>query len=178
MSDNALPYRLRYYGDPALEQPCAPILSAADIPDGLIRAMRHIMEAGRGVGLAAPQVGVPIALALIQVNGHLQVAINPVLEQKSTETKIEDEGCLSIPNFYTPKARHRTVRVRYQDEQMVEYSRLLVGFEARIAQHELAHLAGETIVTGAPRHVRRQAQRAVEKALSSIRSLSPTGTHP
>lgn len=167
MSDDARPYRLRLLGDPVLEQKCERV---GTVPAGLVDAMREVLAQRRGAGLAAPQLGVPISLALMRIADRDVVVLNPEIERRSPEIVTEDEGCLSIPNFYTPKARACVVRMRWQDEERADRTTVLRGYEARIAQHEIDHLNGIMITTGAPRHIRRQAEKAVEAYLKRIKA--------
>jgi peptide deformylase len=152
-------------GDPVLRRPAAPV-SPADLRTGdlrsLIAAMRATMEAAPGVGLAAPQVGVPIQLAVLQDSperwGQLTedelttrersglpftVLINPVLQPVDEDDTVSFyEGCLSVPGLTGVVARHRVVRVEALDEDGQPVDRVLSGWAARIAQHEVDHLGG------------------------------------
>ena len=152
-------------GDPVLRRPAEPVDPATlGTPDlvRLVAQMRATMEAAPGVGLAAPQVGVPLQLAVVQDGperwGQLgtedlairerspvpfTVWVNPVL------TLVEDsgqaafyEGCLSVPGLTGVVRRHRSVRVDALDEHGQPLSRQYTGWPARIAQHEMDHLAG------------------------------------
>ena len=127
----------------------------------LIHEMRDAMRDAPGVGLAAPQIGLPLQLAVIEDREDLleafsaddlaererrpvpfHVIINPVIAYSSGEKKSFYEGCLSLPGFSAVVPRARTIRVAYLDEraerQFVEAS----GWYARILQHEIDHLQG------------------------------------
>jgi peptide deformylase len=128
----------------------------------LIAQMRATMEAAPGVGLAAPQIGVPIQLAVLQDGperwGHLPddvretrerselpftVLVNPVLLPVDEDgTASFYEGCLSVPGLTGLVARHRTVRVEALDQNGHAVELVLHGWPARIAQHEVDHLRG------------------------------------
>ena len=151
-------------GEPVLRQR-ANALTLAEIRgeeiQQLIRHMRETMNDAPGVGLAAPQVGVPLQLAVIEdkqeyMSGltpeHIaerdrqpvsfRVIINPVLQVVSA-TEVEFfEGCLSVPGFTAIVPRARQVRVECLDQtgapQIIEAS----GWYARILQHEIDHLYG------------------------------------
>lgn len=165
-------FSLRLLGDPVLEQVCEPITAPSDIPEGLVRAMRKELERRRGAGLAAPQLGVPLSMALVRIAGRDVVVLNPKIEKRSPETETEQEGCLSIPNFFTPKIRARVVSMRWRDEAFDERMTVLRGYEARIAQHEIDHLSGILLTTGASRHIRRQADKAVQSYLKRAKAVS------
>jgi peptide deformylase len=152
-------------GDPVLRRPAEPV-SPADLgTDGLLRLVKRMaatMTAAPGVGLAAPQVGVPIQLAVLQDGperwGQLAederaarertelpftVLVNPVLEPVGgDELASFYEGCLSVPGLTAVVARHRAVRVRALDEHGQPVDAVLSGWPARIAQHEVDHLGG------------------------------------
>ena len=134
-------------GDPILRQ------VAAEVPveelrsrafqrliDGMLRALR----AADGVGLAAPQVGVTARLFVWGAPDEIpeQVIVNPLLEPTSSATREDWEGCLSIPGLRGLVPRFRRVRLSGLDRFGEPIDRRLVGFEARIAQHEQDHLDG------------------------------------
>jgi peptide deformylase len=153
-------------GDPVLRRRAERLapedLARADIRR-LIRAMRVTMESAPGVGLAAPQIGESIQLAVLSDGpermGHLTVEeladrertavpftvlVNPVLEALPDERGSAGffEGCLSVPRLTGYVRRHRVVRVRGLDERGEPRSWTFRGWPARIAQHEIDHLLG------------------------------------
>jgi peptide deformylase len=115
----------------------------------LIDDMVETMHATNGVGLAAPQVGVPLRLAVIQVPaeyeephaGELFVLINPEIV-KTSEPQDIDEGCLSLPGYAGTIQRAAKVTVKARDRQMKEYRFKAEGTLAQAIQHELDHLNG------------------------------------
>lgn len=157
------PFRLRYLGDPVLSQRAKPLLSAADIPDLLVPFMETIVASHRGAGLAAPQVGASLRIAIIPIEGRNTVVINPRVLSHSQAMERGTEGCLSIPGFTTDVMRYTNISIDYEDERFQPRGACLTGFEARVAQHELDHLLGILITDGLPRQQRRQAERAVQK---------------
>jgi peptide deformylase len=161
MTDSA--FRLRYMGDPVLSTPCKPLLSVADIPDLLVPFMETIIARHNGAGLAAPQVGVSLQIAIIKVDKKPTVIINPRILSHSQAMERGTEGCLSVPGFWTPMMRYTNITIEYVDEQFRTKGACLTGFEARCAQHELDHLAGRNITDGLPRQQRRAAERCVAK---------------
>ena len=134
------------YGEPVLEQPSEPV-TQFDTPEmrDLIADMWETMYAAKGVGLAAPQVGVRKRISVIDISvGEDEkklVIINPeVIFREDKQTG--EEGCLSIPGFREPVTRANKVKIRAQNErgETVE----LDGEEllARAFEHEIDHLNG------------------------------------
>lgn len=135
------------YGDPVLEQPSKPVTNFCS-PElrGLVADMFETMYAAKGVGLAAPQIGVSQQLSVIDISvGEREedkiVIINPeIIIKEGSQTG--EEGCLSIPGFREPVTRANKVRVRAQNEKGETIE--LDGEEllARAFQHEIDHLHG------------------------------------
>ncbi|MGW2938461.1 peptide deformylase [Streptomyces sp. NPDC001156] len=122
-----------------------------------IGALRETMHAAPGVGLAAPQVGVPLRIAVVEdpapvpeeirlargrVPQPFRVLVNPSYEAVGTERAAFFEGCLSIPGWQAVVARHARVRLRALDEHGVAVDEEFSGWPARIVQHETDHLDG------------------------------------
>lgn len=152
-------------GDPVLRRPSEPV-SPAELRSGefqlLITQLRATMEAAPGVGLAAPQVGVPVQLAVLhdgperwaalsederiarERNGlEFTVLVNPALRPVDDGEPVSFyEGCLSVPGLTGVVARHRAVRVEALDEHGQPVDRVFSGWAARIVQHEVDHLGG------------------------------------
>lgn len=120
--------------------------AVAKLIDGLIATMRHHPGC---VGLAAPQVGSPLRVAVMDSSRSakvlagcgLLVLVNPRMLETSGES-VRREGCLSIPDFTANVRRAARVRVQAQDAAGEDYEVALDGFEAIIAQHEIDHLDG------------------------------------
>ena len=142
---------IRRLPDPLLKQPTRWIgrVDAAVIKliDGLVATMRHHP---RCVGLAAPQVGSALRVAVMDSSRHpkaaqssgLLVLVNPELTA-SEGGVIQREGCLSIPDFTGSVRRAARVQVTAHDRDGSAYTVWLEGFEAIIAQHEIDHLDGK-----------------------------------
>ncbi|MFI6473517.1 peptide deformylase [Streptomyces sp. NPDC050516] len=146
-------------GDPVLRRPAEPVDDRLDRKrlDRLIGAMRETMLAAPGVGLAAPQVGLPLRLAVIedaaevsqeirQVRGRVpqpfRVLINPSYEPVGPGRAAFFEGCLSVPGWGAVVARHANVRLRGLDQHGRTVDEVFTGWPARIVQHETDHLDG------------------------------------
>jgi len=120
--------------NPILEKVCRPDFR---IPEGLIAEMFRLMRQDKGLGLAAPQVGID---ARLFVTHWGEVFVNPTITRIGKIVVHTEEGCLSFPTLIGTKIRHACVEV---------CGRQYIEMEAVIIQHELDHLDGITIVTGA-----------------------------
>ncbi|MGI8892024.1 MAG: peptide deformylase [Bacteroidia bacterium] len=138
------------FGDPVLKK------RAADVPEDyqglpeLIANMYETMYRAAGVGLAAPQVGLSLRLFITdgaafedeEVKQFKKVFINPeIVEEKEDKWGFE-EGCLSIPGIRENINRHRTIKVKYRDENFKQQEEEFSGLAARIIQHEYDHIEG------------------------------------
>lgn len=118
----------------------------------LIRDMFDTMDEYEGVGLAAPQVHVPLRMIVLEVPAGLRdpddppipriAMINPVVEPLTSETMANWEGCLSIPDLIGLVARPRTVRATWLDPEGKPHEQVFEGFPAAAVQHEADHLDG------------------------------------
>ena len=135
------------YGNPVLEQPAEPV-TEFDTPElnEMIADMWETMYAAKGVGLAAPQIGIGKRVSVIDVSvGEDEtkkiVIINPQIVLHEGK-QVGEEGCLSIPGFREPVSRANKVSVRAQDASGRQIE--LEGEEllARAFQHEIDHLNG------------------------------------
>ncbi len=164
------PVRLKIVqtGEPVLRQigrSLTPEEIALPAIQDLIGHMRDTMRDAPGVGLAAPQVGLPIQLAVVEDRAEyltgiapallaererqpvpFLVLINPDIVEYSEETVEFFEGCLSVAGFSALVKRSRRVRVEYLDEQALPQQIQATGWFARILQHEIDHLNGRLYI--------------------------------
>jgi peptide deformylase len=108
----------------------------------LIDDMVDTVRAAPGVGLAAPQVGVPLRVVVVDYEGRLYVVLNPEVVKMGQETVTDEEGCLSAPHWQGPVARATSLTVKGRDRDWKEVRIKAEGWLARIFQHELDHLEG------------------------------------
>jgi len=137
--------------DPLLRRVARPVGPAdADAVRALIPRMLATMYAAPGIGLAAPQVGVSLRLAVIDLQQEDRrapmVLVNPEIVAASPETEPREEGCLSLPGQYADVVRPRAVTVRYLDERGERREIAAEGLLARCVQHEIDHLDGVLFV--------------------------------
>jgi len=134
------------YGGPGLQVKAAPVTTFDASLDALIRDMIETMYAAPGIGLAAPQVGVPLRVAVIDLSvgkrgGEILTLVNPEFVEREG-MQIEDEGCLSLPGFTATVARPTRAVVRALDRSGAPQTIEGTGLLARALQHEIDHLDG------------------------------------
>lgn len=166
---------LVHYPDPVLRERCRPVTRFDDALRAFCSRLGACMDASRGVGLAAPQVGVPLRVFVSNHTGSEDAAdhrvwINPVLECSGPSHEHE-EGCLSIPGVYANVARPSVVAITWQDATGLEHSArfdsLADEFLAVVIQHETDHLDGVLFLDHvAPMHLslQRRKLKDLEKA--------------
>lgn len=145
-------YPIVKYGDPVLERP-AETVTEFDTPElrQLLADMFESMYAAKGVGLAAPQIGISRRIAVIDCSvgedpAQKLVLINPVITKVEGRQKSE-EGCLSIPGFREDVSRGKRVTVRAQNAQGEFYEMTGEDLLARAFQHETDHLHGKLYIS-------------------------------
>jgi len=111
----------------------------------LVDAMVETMRGARGVGLAAPQVGVSLRVFVAEVNGKLHTLVDPVV-LRSEGQELAIEGCLSMPGIAAEVPRATRIRVKGKNKRGKGVSVLANGLLARVFQHEIDHLDGILMV--------------------------------
>ena len=138
------------YGDPVLKKIGTEI--DKDYPElkQLISDMFDTMYYANGVGLAAPQIGLPIRLFIVDTGddedgtkGYKRVFINAEILEETGEPWSFNEGCLSIPDIRENILRKPNIKVNYFDENWVEHTESYNGLAARVIQHEYDHIEGK-----------------------------------
>jgi peptide deformylase len=112
----------------------------------LISDMHFTLSKAEGLGLAAPQVGVNKRIFIIHHGGSIMTVINPVILYRDSVLVVETEGCLSIPNIFTPVPRSEKIRAAFTNqhgERLTDVA--LDGWLGRIFQHEYDHMEGKLI---------------------------------
>jgi len=135
----------------------------------LMDDMLETMYAAPGIGLAAVQVGVPKSIVVMDLarDGEEPAPryfVNPEILWVSEETALQDEGCLSVPDFYEEVERPAKVRVRYLDYQGTEQILEAEGVLALCLQHEMDHLKGILFIDHLSRLKRSMILKKLEKA--------------
>ncbi|MGW2286328.1 peptide deformylase [Streptomyces phaeochromogenes] len=171
-------------GDPVLRRAAEPFDGQLDpaLLARFVAALRDTMHAAPGVGLAAPQVGVPLRLAVVEdpapvpdeireARGRVplpfRVLVNPAYEPLGPARAAFFEGCLSVPGWQAVVARPAEVRLLAQDENGRPLDEVFTGWPARIVQHETDHLNGTLYL-----------DRAELRSLSSNQAMLERWSHP
>jgi len=147
------------YGDPVLRKETKEITKDYPNLDKVIENMFETMYAAHGIGLAAPQVNLPIRLFIVDatpfeddeelseeerkfLSTFKKVFINPQIIEESGDEWAFNEGCLSIPDVREDVFRQPNIVIKYQDENFKEHTDSFDGIVARIIQHEYDHIEG------------------------------------
>lgn len=142
-------------GDPVLHNRSQEVTEINDYIRDLVQGMYVTMDAAPGVGLAAPQIGIPLRVFVYDweddSGAYRNVAINPTLEISALEDRepdqdTESEGCLSVPGERFPLLRAQTATLSALDLEGQQYTIEAQGWLARIFQHEFDHLNGTLYV--------------------------------
>ncbi len=139
--------QIRQYPDVALKMKARPVEEFDDDLRDLAERMKRLMVEARGIGLAAPQVGVLQRMFVFtRATDEAAAVVNPEILERSEETEVVDEGCLSIQGVLVPIERPSRVTLAGQDENGNDVRYELEDIFARAAQHELDHLDGVLII--------------------------------
>ena len=145
------------YGQQALRKVSVDIDAEYPNLKELIANMFETLTASDGVGLAAPQIGKDIRLAVIDLDvlaeeypeykDFRKAYINPhIVEYDDSEMESMEEGCLSLPGIHEPVKRPTRMRVKYVDEDFNEHDEWVEGYLARVMQHEFDHLDAKLFI--------------------------------
>lgn len=160
---------VRKFGDPVLRATALPVDRFDAALEEEIERMGELMHDALGVGLAATQLGVlhRVLVYRAYTDDPLTALVNPVIEWRSDELEVAEEGCLSLPGVHVEVERPARLRARARDAHDKEIVVEVDGLEARIVQHEIDHLDGVLILDRISREQRKQAMRAMREAVSA-----------
>lgn len=162
------------YGHPVLKKVGKEIDPEYPKLDTLIENMWETMYNAKGIGLAAPQVGLSIRMFMVDTaqikkdddegdeTGIKKVFINAKMLDESGEEWAYEEGCLSIPNINGDVSRKENIKISYYDENFVEHIEEYDGMNARVIQHEYDHIEGKLFVDKLSPLKRRMIQRKLD----------------
>ena len=145
-------YPIVIYGSQVLRNRSVDIDSSYPDFKKLVEDMFLTLEEASGVGLAAPQIGKNIRLFVVdctpwgdenpELAEYRRVFVNPEIYERSEETSLFEEGCLSLPGIHENVRRPVRVKMRYLDENFEPHDEEFDGLPARVIQHEYDHLEG------------------------------------
>jgi peptide deformylase len=141
------PVPLRTFPDPILRKKTQAVTAFDRSLLKLVATLVRVMKSQpHGIGIAAPQIGVAKAVAIVDVSvrdpkAERLILVNPVVLEKR-EPEARREGCMSLPDYTAFLKRHRWVRFRWQDERGEFREKISTGIEAVCVEHEVDHLNG------------------------------------
>jgi peptide deformylase len=144
-----LEFSLSLYPDPVLLQVAQPVAIFHERLSAIVAAMFERMRASKGVGLAAPQVGLNQRILVLNPTGEPQddlALVNVSILAHAGQLTTFEEGCLSFPDIYAEVKRPERCSVSFQTLQGERVEREFDGFTSRIVQHEYDHLEGVLLV--------------------------------
>jgi peptide deformylase len=144
-----LELRLALYPDPVLRKPALPVAAFDGELREIVAAMFARMRGSKGVGLAAPQVGLGRRILVLNPGSEEQddlALINPEIVERAGELTLFEEGCLSFPGIFAQIRRPERCTVKAYDVEGRRIEREYDGFTSRIIQHEFDHLEGVLLV--------------------------------
>ena len=155
------------YGQPVLQAAASPVDLVTSATQQIIDDLIETMHAAPGVGLAAPQVGLPLRIVVVDLSvgrrsADLIALINPEFVERSG-LQLEEEGCLSVPGFNATVPRPARVVVRGLDRSGESHTVEGTGLLARALQHEMDHLDGVLFVDRLRRVRRASIVRGIER---------------
>jgi len=136
---------IRIYPDPILRKKALPVKNIDGQVKEIADRMAEAMYANKGIGLAAPQIGILSQIFIVDIGEGCKVLINPEIVVGEGESVME-EGCLSLPTIEAPVKRKEKVFIRALDLDGKGMNLELIGFPSRVYQHEIDHLKGILII--------------------------------
>lgn len=164
------------FGEPVLKEKSKPVQKIDSSVKKILKQMYQIMKNADGVGLAAPQIGIPLRLVVIDVGEGPIYMINPEIIWFSDEKTDFEEGCLSFPGVAINITRPERVRVLFLDEKGNQNLLEADGLLSRAIQHEVDHLDGILIIDRATKEQKLEALQKLQENLQLISSQKTTGS--
>ena len=159
--------KIYIYGEPILRKKAKPISVVGEEISGLLEQMLEAMYQGKGIGLAAPQVGQDLRLIVVDVGSGPLKLCNPKILKKHGSGCME-EGCLSLPDLIVNVRRAKKVEVEALNEHNQLIKIVADDLLARAIQHEIDHLEGKLLVDYLPWYKRWLAKRRLLKIRRNI----------
>lgn len=154
---------MRLYPDPLLRMRAEEVSAVGAEEKQLLEFMRSTMYANKGIGLAAPQVGITKRIIVLDTGDGLLKMVNPDITEKSESASPLEEGCLSIPGKIVEVRRPEQITVSFTDEDGMRITKGFGGLAAKAVQHEIDHLDGKLIIDYLPWYKRAFPKRGTAK---------------
>ena len=145
-SNNMSHYAITIYPAPILKNKAKEVREVTLEIKKIIGAMEKVMEEHDGVGIAAPQIGIPERIIIVKNSVGNHAFLNPVIVKRSKKQITDEEGCLSLPEIFVKIKRAEEVEVMCQTLKGETVKIKAKGIGARIFQHEIDHLNGVLII--------------------------------
>jgi peptide deformylase len=159
-------------GNPILRTKAQPVKVVDNQVNDTISQMMEEVLTRNGLGIAAPQIGISLAICITRfptstpdcsfVPGEPRVFVNPKILKVSDEVWEEEEGCLSVPKVFSDVCRPYSILVQYQDISLQTFTEEFSGWPARILMHENDHLNGVLFVDRLPNKVKKELRNTIE----------------
>jgi peptide deformylase len=162
---------MTHYPADVLGTRAEPVEKIDDNIHRLVEKMTDIMLEHKGIGLAGPQVGVPLRVFIISLDGtreNVRAYVNPKVTATTAERQENEEGCLSVPGIYAKIRRYTKCTVSATNLDGNKFTEQADGLYARVLQHEYDHIEGMTIVN----RMGQAAKIAHRKQLKRLRQAS------
>ena len=108
----------------------------------VVKLLQNAIDKKKAVGLAAPQIGENVRVILVRIGKSFLPMVNPEILERSKESSVMQEGCISLPGLWGDVERANQVLVQFLDENGLSQKMLLKKLDARVVQHEVDHLNG------------------------------------
>jgi len=176
-----LHFDLTLYPDPCLRRPAVPIEAFDEELRAIVAGMFERMYASKGVGLAAPQVGLKKRVLVLNPTTDKKdelVLVNPRILERSGPATLFEEGCLSFPGIYAEVERPESCRVQAYRVDGTAFEETYGGFTSRIVQHEYDHLEGVLLVDRMSPADRLRNKAALEELVAKFKRKAVTASPP
>jgi len=168
--------RILKYPHPKLRAPDEEVSVFDDELKRIVKEMFLVMYASKGVGLAAPQVGINKRIMVFNPEGDKKKwlkevsLINPKIVAESDGTDVDVEACLSFPDMQGKVRRHKWIKVEAQDLKGKKIKKKYDGWEARVFQHEYDHLDGTVYIDRLDEEGRKEVQPTLDKLIEQYKA--------
>ena len=156
--------KVRLYGDSCLRAKSKSVKEVGPAERMLIASMFETMRAQKGIGLAAPQVGINEQIFVVDTGKDAFAVINPRII-KTVGSLDSEEGCLSIPNLHVVIRRAKELEVEFMNEENQPIRAKLSGLLAKVFQHENDHLQGKLILDYLGAHDRKEVIKQIKDGI-------------